>query len=190
VGCEAAGFGSDLGIDLKHGPVAVFEDVVLVVEFGEALGQGQLMPVLLVNPGGELPRRELTGEHAAREGSGGGFLTGPAADRIEGEGEFVESCGKQNVDVVVRLGTRACGECAKARAVESGDERITGGMHHVARTNLPRAPESGMVLQSDCCCFGRRHASMIPFTVLRVEQSASTQPGKLLRSTATHPASG
>lgn len=52
VGCEAAGFGGDLGIDLNHGSVAVFEDVVLVVEFSEALGQGQLMSVALVNPEG------------------------------------------------------------------------------------------------------------------------------------------
>jgi hypothetical protein len=44
VGCEAAGFGGDLGIDLVHGSVAVFEDVVLVVEFSEAarLGAGHV----------------------------------------------------------------------------------------------------------------------------------------------------
>ncbi len=67
VGREAAGFGGDLGIDLIHGSVAVVEDVVLVVEFSETLGQGQLMSVALVNPEGELPRRELSGEHAACE---------------------------------------------------------------------------------------------------------------------------
>ncbi|MET7902639.1 hypothetical protein ABZS86_14635 [Streptomyces sp. NPDC005355] len=38
---EAAGLGRDLGIDLVQGFVAVFEDVVLVVEFSEALGQRQ-----------------------------------------------------------------------------------------------------------------------------------------------------
>ncbi|MFF8840291.1 hypothetical protein [Streptomyces sp. NPDC015130] len=73
----------DLGIDLVQGSVPVFEDVVLVVEFSEALGQGQLMSMALVNPEGELPRCELSGEHASCEGSGGGFLTGLAADRIE-----------------------------------------------------------------------------------------------------------
>ncbi|MCE0444836.1 hypothetical protein LT493_04685 [Streptomyces tricolor] len=67
MGREAAGFGGDLGIDLIHGSVAVVEDVVLVVEFSETLGQGQLMSVALVNPEGELPRRELSGEHAACE---------------------------------------------------------------------------------------------------------------------------
>lgn len=73
MGCEAAGFGRDLGIDLVHGSVAVFEDVVLVVEFSEALGQSQLMSMALVNPEGELPRSEFSVEHAASEGSGGGF---------------------------------------------------------------------------------------------------------------------
>lgn len=57
MGPEAAGFGRDLGIDLVHGPVAVFEDVVLVVEFSEPPRQGQLMSVALVNPESELPRR-------------------------------------------------------------------------------------------------------------------------------------
>ncbi|MFD4377669.1 hypothetical protein [Streptomyces sp. NPDC058486] len=64
MGCEAAGFRGDLGIHLVHGPVAVFEDVVLVVEFSEALGQGQPLTVALVNPEGELPRRELSSEHS------------------------------------------------------------------------------------------------------------------------------
>ncbi|MFF9016615.1 hypothetical protein ACF09C_27045 [Streptomyces sp. NPDC014870] len=68
------------------------------------------MSVALMNPEGELQMRELSGEHAACEGSGGGFLTGHAAHRIEGEAEFVECCGKQVVDVVVRLGARAGGE--------------------------------------------------------------------------------
>ncbi|MFD7613069.1 hypothetical protein [Streptomyces sp. NPDC059828] len=36
-------FGRDLGIDLVHGSVAVLEDVVRVVEFGQPLSQGQLM---------------------------------------------------------------------------------------------------------------------------------------------------
>ncbi|MFJ8467373.1 hypothetical protein [Streptomyces swartbergensis] len=49
VGCEAAGFGRDLGIDLVHSFVAIVEDVVLVIEFGEPLSQGQFMSVALVN---------------------------------------------------------------------------------------------------------------------------------------------
>ncbi|MEU6662044.1 hypothetical protein [Streptomyces sp. NPDC046821] len=117
MGCDTAGFGRDLGIDLVHGSVAVFEDVVLIVEFGEPLGQGQLMSVALVYPEGELPRRELSGDHTACEGSGGGFLTGLAADRTEGEAEFGECCGKQVVDVVVRLGARASGEDPQTGAV-------------------------------------------------------------------------
>ncbi|WP_406345002.1 hypothetical protein [Streptomyces sp. NBC_01578] len=47
--CEAAGFGRDLGIDVVHSSVAVFEDVVVVIEFGEPLSQWQLMSVALVN---------------------------------------------------------------------------------------------------------------------------------------------
>lgn len=73
-GREAAGFGRDLGIDLVHGSVAVFEDVVLIVEFGVPLSQRQLMSVALVDPESELPRRELAREHVACECSGDGFL--------------------------------------------------------------------------------------------------------------------
>lgn len=50
VGREAAHFGRDLGADLVRRSVAVIEDVVLVVEFGEPLSQGQLMSVGLMNP--------------------------------------------------------------------------------------------------------------------------------------------
>ncbi|WP_328673968.1 hypothetical protein [Streptomyces sp. NBC_00328] len=134
---EAAGLGRDLGIDLVQGFVAVFEDVVLVVEFSEALGQRQLMSVALVHPEGELPRREFSGEHAACEGSGSGFLTGLAVDRIEGEAEFGERCGKQAVGVVVRLSARAGGEDPKTGGVESCDERITGGIDDLARADFP-----------------------------------------------------
>ncbi|SEP05037.1 hypothetical protein SAMN05216267_10809 [Actinacidiphila rubida] len=146
MGREAAGFGRDLGIDLAYGSVAVFEDVVLVVEFGEPLSQRQLMSVALMNPESELPRRELAGEHVACEGSGGGFLAGLTADRIEGEAKFGECCGKQVVDVVVRLGARAGGEDPKAGGVELGDERSTGGIDDLARADFPHAPEGGTVL--------------------------------------------
>lgn len=93
VGCKAAGFGPDLGIDLVHRSVAVFEDVVLVIEFGEPLSQGQFVSVALVNTGGELPRCQLAGEHAACERSGGVLSAGIAGDRVEGEAEFVECFG-------------------------------------------------------------------------------------------------
>lgn len=146
MGREAAGFGRDLGIDLVHGSVAVFEDVVLVVEFGEPLSQRQFMSVALVNPEGELPRRELAGEHVTCEGSGGGFLPGLAGDRTESEAEFVECWGQQVVHVVIRLGARAGGEDSKAGGVKSGDERITGGIDDIARTDFAHPPEGGMVL--------------------------------------------
>jgi len=49
------------------------------------------------------------------------------------------------VDVVVRLGARAGGEDPKAGGAESGNERITGGIHDLARADFPHAPEGGMV---------------------------------------------
>lgn len=146
MGCEAAGFCRDFGIDLVHGSVSVFEDVVLVVEFSEALGQGQFMSVALVNPDGELPRRELSGKHAACKGAGGGFLTDLAGGRIEGEAEFGECCGKQAGDVVVRLGARAGGKDSKGRGVKSGNECITGGIDDSARADFPHAPQGSLVL--------------------------------------------
>ncbi|KMO93508.1 hypothetical protein ACS04_35135 [Streptomyces roseus] len=146
MGCEAAGFGGDLGVDLVHGSVAVFEDVVLVIEFGEPLSQGQLMSIAPVDPEGELPRCQFAGEHAPCEGSGGGFLAGIAGHRVEGEAEFIECRGKQIVDVIVRLGACAGGKDSKSGGVESGDERITGGIDDIARTAFSHAPEGGMVL--------------------------------------------
>ncbi|CAM5569201.1 hypothetical protein SVIOM74S_05232 [Streptomyces violarus] len=146
MGCEAAGFGRDLGIDLVHSRVVVFEDVVLVIEFGEPLSEGQFMSEALVNTEGELPGCQLAGEHAACERSGGVFSAGIAGGRVEGEAQFVECYREQLVDVVVRFGARAGGENAKAGGVESGDERITGGMDDIARADLSHAPEGGMVL--------------------------------------------
>ncbi|MFF0561643.1 hypothetical protein [Streptomyces sp. NPDC004266] len=52
-GRDAAGLGRDLGIDLVQSSVAVFEDVVFVVELGEPFGQRQLMSVAPVNPDSE-----------------------------------------------------------------------------------------------------------------------------------------
>lgn len=143
---EAAGFGCDFGAELVNCSVAVFEDGVLVIEFGEPFCQGQLMSVALVNPEGELPRLQLASEHAACKCSGGGFFAGLAGNRMEGEAEFVECCEKQLMDVVVHLGARAGCEDSKAGGIESGDERITGGIDDVARTDSSYAPESGMVL--------------------------------------------
>lgn len=51
---EPKGLGRDISIDLCRCPVTVFEDVVLVVQFGETLGQRQLVPEALVDPEGQL----------------------------------------------------------------------------------------------------------------------------------------
>ncbi|WP_199823496.1 hypothetical protein [Streptomyces sp. NRRL S-515] len=56
---------------------AVFEEGVLVIEFGESCCQGQLMPVTLVDPEGELARFQLAGQHASCERSRGGFSIRP-----------------------------------------------------------------------------------------------------------------
>lgn len=106
---QPSGFGRDLGVDLCQGPVAVFEDVVLVIEFCEPFSQGQFMPKALMNPEGELTRSQLAAQHLARECSHGGFLASLTADRVEGEDQFVECCGKELGDVVVRFS--ACARC-------------------------------------------------------------------------------
>ncbi|MFE5392966.1 hypothetical protein ACFQ9U_00180 [Streptomyces sp. NPDC056568] len=146
MGCEAAGFGRDLGIDLVDGAAAKFEDGVFVVEFGKPFRQGQLMSVALMNPEGELPRLQLAGEHASCECSRDSLLAGFACDWIEGEAEFVKGWAKQVEDVIVRLGARTGGEDPKAGGVESGNKRIAGGIDNIARTNFPHTPEGGAVL--------------------------------------------
>ncbi|MFF8265695.1 hypothetical protein [Streptomyces virginiae] len=113
MGREAAGFRRDLGIDLSCCCVAIFEHAVLVIELGEPLSQGQLVPVAPVNPERELPRFQLAGEHAPCERPHGSFVSSLTADRMEGEAEFGECRGKQVVDVVVRLCARAGGEDPK-----------------------------------------------------------------------------
>jgi hypothetical protein len=55
-GYEAAGFGRALGIDLCRCRVAVFEGVVLVVDFGQPFRKCEFVAVVLMNPEGELPR--------------------------------------------------------------------------------------------------------------------------------------
>lgn len=96
MGCEAVGFGRDLGIDLVRTSVVIVEDVVLVIEFGEPLRQGQFMSVALVKAGGEPPGCQLASKHAACERSGGVLSAGIAGDRVEGEAEFVECFGSNS----------------------------------------------------------------------------------------------
>jgi hypothetical protein len=79
-----------LGIHLHQRSVAVAEDVVLVVEFGEPLGHGQLVPKTLVNPGDQLSRCQLSCQQLAREGPHAGFLAGFTAERAGDEIQFVE----------------------------------------------------------------------------------------------------
>jgi hypothetical protein len=78
-------------------------------------------------------------------------LAGIAGDRIEGEAELVERFGEQLVHVVVRLGACAGGQSPESGAVESGDERIAGGIDDFVGTDFSHAPEGGMVLQVAGC---------------------------------------
>ncbi|MCX4825798.1 transposase family protein [Streptomyces sp. NBC_01142] len=120
------------------------EALGVIYEVGSSTGAAHVRSA--GGSGKRTPECQLASEHAACERSGGGFLAGIAGDRIEGEAEFVECFGKQLVDVVVRLGACAGGEDSKAGGAESGDERITGGIDDVARTDFCRTPECGMFL--------------------------------------------
>ncbi|KOT52248.1 hypothetical protein ADK43_30595 [Streptomyces rimosus subsp. rimosus] len=101
--CKPQSFGRDIGVDLCRCSIAVFENVVLVVQLGESLGQRQLVPEALVNPEGQLTWRQLVGQHPGGKCSCGGFLPGNTAHCVEGEAQFVECRGKEIGDVVARL---------------------------------------------------------------------------------------
>lgn len=143
---EPKSFGHDVGVDLCRCPVAVFEDVVLVVQVGQSFDQGQFVPEALVDPEDQLTWRQLAGQHTGGKCSYGGFPSGNAAHWIEGEAQFVECWGKEIGDVVVRFRACARGQHPQGRTVEAGDERSTGASDDVGRTDLPHAPEGGMVL--------------------------------------------
>ncbi|MFE2937153.1 hypothetical protein [Streptomyces sp. NPDC059278] len=51
---EQKSLGQNVGVYLCRCPVAVFEDVVLVVQVGESFGQGQFVPEALVDPENQL----------------------------------------------------------------------------------------------------------------------------------------
>ncbi|MGX1516471.1 hypothetical protein RKD44_007759 [Streptomyces collinus] len=148
---EPKGFSHNVGVDLCRCPVAVVEDVVLVVQVGECFDQGQPVPEALVDSEDQLAWRELAGQHSGGQCSCGGFLRGNAARRAEGEAQFVKCRGKEIGDVVIRLCACACGQHSQGGAVEAGDERIAGATDNLGRRNLAQAPEGGMVLQGECC---------------------------------------
>jgi hypothetical protein len=154
-------FGRDVGVDLCRCLIAVFEDVVLVVQFGESLGQRQLVPETLVDPEGQLAWRQLAGQHPGGKCSHGGFLSGNTAHCVEGETQFVECWGKEVGDVVIRLRACARRQDPQGRTVEAGNECITGSSDDGGRVNLAHAPENGTVLKLADGWFGRRHLPMI-----------------------------
>ncbi|MFD6189670.1 hypothetical protein [Streptomyces sp. NPDC060275] len=143
---EPKGFGHNVGVDLCRCPVAVFEDLVLVVQVGESFGQGQFVPEALVDSQDQLARRQFAGQHPGRKCSCGGFLSANAARWVEDEAQFVKCWGKEIGDVVIRLRACARGQHSQGGAVQAGDERIAGAGDDIGRRNLAHAPEGGMVL--------------------------------------------
>lgn len=144
--CKPKSFGRDLGVDLCLCSVAVFEDVVVVVQVGESFGQRQLVSEALVDPEGQLAWCQFAGQHPGGKCSRGGFLSGNAAGWVEGEAQFVECRWKEIGDVVIRLRACARGQDPQGRTVEAGNECITGGSDDVGCADLAHAPEDGMVL--------------------------------------------
>lgn len=143
---KAKSFGRDLGVDLCRCSVAVFEDVVVVVQVGESLGQRQLVPEALVDPEGQLAWCQFAGQHPRGKCSRGGFLSGNAARWVEGEAQFVECRWQEVGDLVIRLRACARGQDPQGRTVEARNECITGSSDDVGCADLAHAPEDGMVL--------------------------------------------
>ncbi len=159
--CKSMRFGRDIGVDLRLCPDAVFEDVVVVVQVGESFDQRQLVPETMVDPEGQLAWCQLAGQHPGGKCTRGGFLSGNAARRVEGEAQFVECRGKEVGDVVVRLHACARGQDPQGRTVEAGNECIAGSSDDVSRGDLAHSPENCTVLKLAGCWFGRRHLPMI-----------------------------
>ena len=149
--CEPTSLGRDIGVDLSRCSLAVFEEVVLVVQFGESLGQRQLVAEALMDSEGQLAWRQLAGQHSGGKCSCDGFLSGDAAHGVRGEAQFVECRGKEVGDIVVRLRTCARGQDPQGRTVEAGNECITGSSDDVGCVNLAHAPENGAVLKLAGC---------------------------------------
>ncbi|OKJ27775.1 hypothetical protein AMK24_30935 [Streptomyces sp. CB02366] len=143
--CETKSFGQNVGVDLCRCAVAVFEHVVLVVQFGETLGQGKLVPEASVDPRGQLTWCQPAGQHPGGECSCLGFLSGDA--RVEGfETQLIERRGKKPKDVVVSLCACARGQGSQGRAVESGDEGVAGAGDDIGCPDLADAPKEGTAL--------------------------------------------
>ncbi|RPK59975.1 hypothetical protein EES42_35165 [Streptomyces sp. ADI95-17] len=136
----------NVGVDLCRCSVAVFADVVLVVQLGESFGQGQFVPEALVDPENQLAWRQLAGRHSGGKCSCGGFLSGQAAHWVEDESQFIECWGKQAGDAVIRLRTCACGQHPQGGTGEADDKRIADAGDDIGRTDIAHAPEGGVVL--------------------------------------------
>ncbi len=148
---EPKSFGDNVGVDLYRCPVAVLEDVVLVVQKGELFGHSEFMPKTMVDLQGQLTWCQLAGQHAGSQCSNRSFLSGNASRRVEDEAQFVECRGKQVGDVVIRLRTCARGQDPQGRTVQAGNECITGGSDDIGCRDLAHAPQNGTVLKFALC---------------------------------------
>lgn len=143
--CKPKSFGRDIGVDLCLGSVVVFKDVVVVVQVGQLLGQGQLVPEALMDPESQLAWRQFAGRHPGGKCSRGGFLSGNAARWVEGEAQLVECRGKEAGDGVIasarvhaakirRAGLSRPATSASQAAVTTSVARISPMLQRTARS--------------------------------------------------------
>lgn len=144
---ESKSLGQNVDVDLFQRSAGVLEDVVLVVQAGKWVGQGQLVPEALMDPEGQLAWRHLAGEHPGGKCSCSGFLSGDAAQGVQSEAQFVECWRKEIGNVVIRLRACARGQPPQGGAVEAGDEGVTGASDDIGCADRAYAPEGGLVLQ-------------------------------------------
>ncbi|MFF7091846.1 hypothetical protein ACFY9A_05545 [Streptomyces rubradiris] len=154
--------GRDIGVDPRRCSVTESEEVVLVVQLGEPLGERQIVPEAPVDSEGQLPWRQLAGRHPGGKRSYDRLLAGIAAHCGEGEAQFTECRGQEAGDVVIRLRAGARSQDPQRGAVQTGDECVTGSGDDVGGADLTHTPQNGTVLKPAGGWSGRRHVTMIP----------------------------
>ncbi|REE58676.1 hypothetical protein BX257_1105 [Streptomyces sp. 3212.3] len=147
-------------------PVAVFKRVVLIVQLGKPLSQGQFMPKTLVDAKGELPRAQLAGQHLPRKCLRGRFFAEDAAGCIEGESQLFERRRQELGNIVFGLSSGAGGQASQRGTVEAGHECVASSADDVVCASFADASEDCAVLQCASGEVGGGHLLMIPPHVL------------------------
>ncbi|MDX3236379.1 hypothetical protein PV392_11925 [Streptomyces sp. ME03-5709C] len=137
-----------LSVNLFWRSVAVLKDVVLVIQQGERLRQGQLVPKALVDQEGKLSWRQLSCQHSPRQRSRGSLPSSDATGWIEGEPELFQRRRQKVGNVINGFCPGAPSQAPQCGTVEAGHECVASSTHHVVRADLPDAPESGTMLKS------------------------------------------